>query len=144
MSRWSPGVLAQSDAGSPYGYSYVRMRGLDQTRINFTLNVIPLNEMEDQGIYFSNMPDFLANMREVQVQRGIGTSKYGIVYLGEEPPVVPVHVRLPQPVGVSHGCIEESSLPGFFHALFINNHAVGTVPKKKPLLREVFFSLPTW
>jgi len=77
MSRWSPGVLAQSDAGSPYGYSYVRMRGMDQTRINFTLNGIPLNEMEDQGIYFSNMPDFMSNMREVQVQRGIGTSKYG-------------------------------------------------------------------
>jgi len=77
MNRWSPGIYSQSDAGIPMGYSYIRMRGLDQTRINFTLNGIPLNEMEDQGIYFSNMPDFMSNIGEIQIQRGIGTSKYG-------------------------------------------------------------------
>jgi iron complex outermembrane receptor protein len=77
MNRWSPSILSQSDGGLPIGYSYLRMRGLDQTRINFTLNGIPLNEMEDQGIYFSNMPDFMANISEIQIQRGIGTSKYG-------------------------------------------------------------------
>jgi iron complex outermembrane receptor protein len=77
MNRWSPSILSQSDGGLPIGYSYMRMRGLDQTRINFTLNGIPLNEMEDQGIYFSNMPDFISNISEIQVQRGIGTSKYG-------------------------------------------------------------------
>ena len=77
MNRWSPSILSQSDGGLPIGYSYMRMRGLDQTRINFTLNGIPLNEMEDQGIYFSNMPDFMANIGEIQIQRGIGTSKYG-------------------------------------------------------------------
>jgi len=77
MNRWSPSILSQSDGGLPVGYSYLRMRGLDQTRINFTLNGIPLNEMEDQGIYFSNMPDFMSNISEIQIQRGIGTSKYG-------------------------------------------------------------------
>ena len=77
MNRWSPSILTQSDGGLPIGYSYLRMRGLDQTRINFTLNGIPLNEMEDQGIYFSNMPDFMSNISEIQIQRGIGTSKYG-------------------------------------------------------------------
>lgn len=77
MNQWSPSIFSQSDGGLPIGYSYMRMRGLDQTRINFTLNGIPLNEMEDQGIYFSNMPDFMSNISEIQIQRGIGTSKYG-------------------------------------------------------------------
>ena len=77
IKKQTPSILTQSDNGTPYGYSYIRMRGLDQTRINFTLNGIPLNEMEDQGIYFSNMPDFLSNVEEIEVQRGIGTSKYG-------------------------------------------------------------------
>lgn len=77
LNRQSPSIYSLSDNGLPYSYSYIRMRGLDQTRINFTLNGIPLNEMEDQGIYFSNMPDFLGNIGKVEVQRGIGTSKYG-------------------------------------------------------------------
>jgi iron complex outermembrane receptor protein len=53
------------------------MRGLDQTRINFNLNGIPLNEMEDQGIYFSNMPGFYNYMSNISVQRGVGSSKFG-------------------------------------------------------------------
>lgn len=77
IKKQTPNILTQSDNGTPYGYSYIRMRGLDQTRINFTLNGIPMNEMEDQGIYFSNMPDFLSNVEDIEVQRGIGTSKYG-------------------------------------------------------------------
>ena len=82
LNRYVPSVFTQSDGGLPYGYSYMRIRGIDQTRINFTLNGIPLNEMEDQGIYFSNMPDFMNNMSEVQVQRGVGTSKYGTTSIG--------------------------------------------------------------
>jgi len=82
LNKNTPGVFTQSDNGLPYGYSYMRIRGIDQTRINFTLNGIPLNEMEDQGIYFSNMPDFLNNVSEVQVQRGVGTSKYGTTSIG--------------------------------------------------------------
>ena len=77
ISKLSSNTLAQSDNGTGMGYSYMRIRGLDQTRINFTLNGIPLNEMEDQGIYFSNMPGFYSNINNIQVQRGIGTSKYG-------------------------------------------------------------------
>ncbi len=66
-----------SDGGNYTGYSYLRMRGIDQTRINFTLNGIPLNEPEDQGAYFSNYPDFLNSIRSVQVQRGVGLSTNG-------------------------------------------------------------------
>lgn len=82
LSRNTPSVFTQSDNGLPYGYSYMRIRGIDQTRINFTLNGIPLNEMEDQGIYFSNMPDFLSNISDIQVQRGVGSSKYGTTSIG--------------------------------------------------------------
>lgn len=82
ISKYVPSVISQSDNGLPYGYSYLRIRGIDQTRINFTLNGIPINEMEDQGIYFSNMPSFLDNISLIRVSRGIGTSKYGITSIG--------------------------------------------------------------
>ena len=77
LEKLVPSVYAQSDNGQSNGYSYMRMRGLDQTRINFNLNGVPLNEMEDQGIYFSNMPGFYNYISSISVERGIGTSKYG-------------------------------------------------------------------
>lgn len=77
LDKISPSIYAQSDNGQGNGYSYMRMRGLDQTRINFNLNGIPLNEMEDQGIYFSNIPGIYNYLSNISVQRGIGTSKYG-------------------------------------------------------------------
>ena len=77
IEKMTPSIYAQSDNGQANGYSYMRMRGLDQTRINFNLNGVPLNEMEDQGIYFSNMPGFYNYIGNISVQRGVGTSKYG-------------------------------------------------------------------
>lgn len=77
LEKTVPSIYSQSDNGQSNSYSYMRMRGLDQTRINFNLNGVPLNEMEDQGIYFSNMPGFWNYLGEVSVQKGVGTSKYG-------------------------------------------------------------------
>lgn len=77
IDKATPSIYAQSDNGQQNGYCYMRMRGLDQTRINFNLNGIPLNEMEDQGLYFSNMPGFANYLGSVNVERGVGTSKYG-------------------------------------------------------------------
>jgi len=77
LSVATPSIYAQSDNGHGTGYSYMRMRGLDQTRINYNLNGIPLNEMEDQGLYFSNMPGFYNYLGSINVERGVGTSKYG-------------------------------------------------------------------
>jgi len=71
-------ITSYSDAGSSWGYSYLRLRGIDQTRINMTLNGVPLNEPEDQGCYFSNYPDFLQSIKMIQIQRGVGMSKNGI------------------------------------------------------------------
>ena len=58
------------------GYSYLRLRGLDQTRINITIDGVPLNDPEDQVLYFANLADLMSNA-EVQVQRGVGTSTAG-------------------------------------------------------------------
>lgn len=73
----TPGVTSQSDGGQPNGYTTFRMRGIDQTRINMTLNGVPLNEPEDQGVYFSNYPNFAINIKSMQIQRGVGTSANG-------------------------------------------------------------------
>ena len=78
----TPSVTAYSDAGNTQGYSYLRLRGIDQTRINMTLNGVPLNEPEDQGAYFSNFPDVLNSVSKIQIQRGVGTSKNGVASYG--------------------------------------------------------------
>lgn len=77
LARNTPSVLTYSDAGIPSGYSYFRIRGMDQTRVNVTLDGVPLNEPEDQGVYFSNFPDFANSVASIQVQRGAGASSYG-------------------------------------------------------------------
>jgi iron complex outermembrane receptor protein len=78
----SSSMTFYSDAGSMSGYSYMRMRGIDNVRINFTLNGVPLNEPEDQGAYFNNYVDFLNNVESVQIQRGVGTSTNGVASYG--------------------------------------------------------------
>lgn len=77
-----PAVTNYSDAGHFQGYSYFRMRGIDQTRINITLDGMPMNEPEDQGGYFSNFPDLLNSVSKIQVQRGAGTTKNGVASYG--------------------------------------------------------------
>jgi iron complex outermembrane receptor protein len=74
----SPGITSYAESGSGSNYSYMRMRGMDQTRINITLDGIPLNEPEDEGLYFSNFPDFANSIASVQVQRGVGSSTHGV------------------------------------------------------------------
>ena len=74
----APGVTAYSESGSASNYSYLRLRGIDQSRINITLDGIPLNEPEDEALYFSNFPDFANSIASVQVQRGVGSSTPGV------------------------------------------------------------------
>ena len=82
FDKISPSIYSQSDNGQGNGYSYMRLRGIDQTRINYNLNGIPLNEMEDQGLYFSNIPGVYNYISNISIQRGIGTSKYGNTSIG--------------------------------------------------------------
>lgn len=74
----TPSVTTSYDGGHPQGYTYFRLRGIDQTRVNMTLNGVPLNEPEDQGVYFSNYPGFSNNIKSMQIQRGVGTSTNGV------------------------------------------------------------------
>ena len=80
--RQAPSVTAYSESGSLLNYSYFRVRGIDQSRINITLDGIPLNEPEDQQIYFSDFPDLTSSIQSMQVQRGVGTSSYGQAAFG--------------------------------------------------------------
>ncbi len=77
-----PSVVTNSDAGAGVGYTSFRIRGTDITRINVTVNGIPLNDSESQGVFWVNMPDFAASVDKVQVQRGVGTSTNGAASFG--------------------------------------------------------------
>jgi iron complex outermembrane receptor protein len=73
----TPSMTSYSEAGGYSGYSYLRLRGIDQTRLNISLDGVPLNDPEDQVLYFSNVPDFLKSVESVQIQRGVGASGIG-------------------------------------------------------------------
>ena len=73
----TPSVVVNSDAGNGIGYTGIRIRGTDGTRINVTLNGIPYNDAESQGTFFVNLPDFSSSVNSIQVQRGVGTSSNG-------------------------------------------------------------------
>lgn len=72
-----PSVVVTSDAGNGIGYSSFRVRGTDLTRINVTLNGIPLNDSESHGVWWVDLPDLAASTRDIQLQRGVGTSTNG-------------------------------------------------------------------
>jgi iron complex outermembrane receptor protein len=72
-----PSVVTTSDAGGGVGYTSIRVRGSDATRVNVTINGIPYNDAESQGAYFVDLPDFASSLEDVQLQRGVGTSTNG-------------------------------------------------------------------
>ena len=73
----TPSVVVHADAGIGVGYTGIRIRGTDATRINFTLNGIPYNDPESMGTFFVNIPDFSSSVNSIQIQRGVGTSTNG-------------------------------------------------------------------
>lgn len=72
-----PSVVVNSDAGNGIGYTGIRIRGTDASRVNVTLNGIPYNDAESQGVYFVDLPDIASSVNSIQVQRGVGTSSNG-------------------------------------------------------------------
>ncbi|MFL5766046.1 MAG: TonB-dependent receptor [Bacteroidia bacterium] len=72
-----PSVTTTSDAGAGVGYTGIRMRGIDATRLNVTINGIPVNDAESQGTYWVDLPDIASSIDNIQVQRGVGTSTNG-------------------------------------------------------------------
>ncbi|MBX2900218.1 MAG: TonB-dependent receptor [Cyclobacteriaceae bacterium] len=75
--NWTPSLVSTSDAGAGVGYTGLRIRGSDATRINVTINGIPVNDSESQGVFWVNTPDLTSSLQSVQVQRGVGTSTNG-------------------------------------------------------------------
>lgn len=73
----TPSVVVTSDAGAGIGYTGLRIRGSDPTRINVTVNGIPLNDAESHNVFWVDLPDFAASTEDIQIQRGVGTSTNG-------------------------------------------------------------------
>ncbi len=72
-----PSVVTTSDAGSGVGYTGIHIRGVDATRVNVTINGIPVNDAESQGAYWVDLPDIASSIDNIQIQRGVGTSTNG-------------------------------------------------------------------
>lgn len=77
LLNYLPSVVTSTDAGAGIGYTSMRVRGSDGSRINVTLNGVPFNDSESQGTYFVNLPDFASSLESIQLQRGVGTSTSG-------------------------------------------------------------------
>ena len=77
LLNFLPAVVTTSDAGAGIGYTGIRVRGSDATRVNVTINGIPYNDAESQGTFWVNLPDFASSVESIQLQRGVGTSTNG-------------------------------------------------------------------
>jgi iron complex outermembrane receptor protein len=77
LLQYTPSAVVTSDAGAGVGYTSLRIRGTDNTRINTTLNGIPVNDAESSGTYFVDLPDLASSTTSIQIQRGVGTSTNG-------------------------------------------------------------------
>lgn len=82
LLRFTPSAVVTSDAGAGVGYTGIRIRGVDPTRTNVTVNGIPINDSESHGVYWVNMPDFSSSADGIQIQRGVGTSANGASAFG--------------------------------------------------------------
>ncbi|HET7180034.1 MAG TPA: TonB-dependent receptor, partial [Chryseosolibacter sp.] len=77
LLNWTPSVVTTSDAGAGVGYTGIRIRGSDPTRINVTINGIPYNDSESLGTFWVDIPDIASSAQTIQIQRGVGTSTNG-------------------------------------------------------------------
>ncbi len=82
LLKQAPGVTFTSDTGTSAGYAYFYIRGIPQTRINMTLDGVPLNEPEEQALYFVDFGDFTSSLQSIEIQRGVGTSPVGTASYG--------------------------------------------------------------
>ncbi len=82
LLKMTPSVVTTSDAGAGIGYTGLRIRGSDATRINVTMNGVPINDSESHGVYWVNMPDLASSTTDIQIQRGVGTSSNGAASFG--------------------------------------------------------------
>ncbi|MEN9699797.1 MAG: hypothetical protein RLZZ301_995 [Bacteroidota bacterium] len=82
LLEYTPSVTTTSDAGGGIGYTGIRIRGVDASRINVTINGIPVNDPESHDVYWVNMPDLVSSIENIQIQRGVGSSTNGAAAFG--------------------------------------------------------------
>ncbi len=99
----TPSVNMYSDNGTGIGYSFFRLRGMDQTRINTTVNGIPINDPENQGVFFNNFADLMSSAESVQIQRGIGTSTNGTSAFGGSINILTKNLNEASEVSINEG-----------------------------------------
>jgi len=114
----TPGTVVTSDAGAGIGYTGIRIRGTDITRINVTVNGIQINDPESQGVFWVNMPDFASSVQNIQIQRGVGTSANGAAAFGAS---INIQTQTLRPEAYA----EINSSTGSFNT-FKNNISFGT------------------
>lgn len=122
----SPSMTVYSDAGGLQGYTYFRLRGIDQSRINMTLDGVPLNEPEDQGFYFANFGDFLNSISSLQIQRGVGTTKNGTASYGGSIQFSSVNLHDPQyaKVELGYGSFNSYRIAGEYNSGLKNDKGI--------------------
>lgn len=99
----TPNVYAYADAGGGLGYSYLKIRGFSDKQISTYINGVPLNDPEDQATYFVDLPDFAANVKDIQIQRGVGNSLYGDASFGGTVNIVSAGLEQQRQVTLSSG-----------------------------------------
>lgn len=99
----TPNLYSYADAGGGLGYSYLKIRGFDDKRISVYINGVPLNDPEDQATYFVDIPDFAANVTDIQVQRGVGNSLYGDASFGGSVNIASAGPEQPRKIALSSG-----------------------------------------
>ncbi len=118
MMSMTPSAVTSSDAGTGVGYTGMRIRGSDLTSINVTINGIPYNDPESQGVFFVNLPDFSSSVDNIQIQRGVGSSTNGAAAFGAS-----VNIQTQTSTGEPYA--EVNSSVGSFNT-FKNNVRAGT------------------
>lgn len=104
LLRDAPSINAYSESGvGGAGYSYISLRGVGSTRINFTLDGVPLADSEDMGTYFVDFPDLARSLESIQIQRGAGTSTFGTPSIGGSVNLESLHVAQEQKIDATLG-----------------------------------------
>lgn len=117
-------VVSTSDAGAGVGYTGFRLRGSDATRINVTVNGIPINDAESQGTFWVNMPDFASSTENIQIQRGVGSSTNGAGAFGGTVNLQTTTLKEKAygEVATSYGSFNTQKYTAKFGTGLINNH----------------------
>ena len=124
LLNYLPSVVTTTDAGAGVGYTYIRVRGSDASRVNITINGIPYNDAESQGTFWVNMPDFASSVESMQLQRGVGTSTNGSGAFGASLNILSdaVSKEAYGEIGTSFGSFNTQKYNLKFSTGMLNNH----------------------